>query len=144
MALCPSCRKKGLGVEKIVVINHSRESTWPIEDADWYLCEQPGCDVVYFTKAGGRVLKRGDVKTRVALKETTSPRPLCYCKMVTEEDVVRAIEHGARTLAEVREATGIGGGGFCALVNPGGSCCSRNYVPFIQDKLKFISKAKKE
>jgi bacterioferritin-associated ferredoxin len=136
MALCPSCKKKGLEVEKIVVVNHSKETAWPVEDANWFLCEQPGCGVIYFTKDGKHVLKKQDVKTRVTFKETTSPRPLCYCKMVTEEDVIKAIENGAKTLAEVRKATGIGGGGYCNLTNPGGACCSRNYVPFIQDKLK--------
>ena len=136
MAFCPNCRKKGLEVEKIVVINHSKETTWPIDEAEWFLCEQPGCEVVYFRKGGMRTLKKQDVKTRVAFKETSAPRPLCYCKMVTEEDVINAIENGAKTLAEVRKATGIGGGGFCKLTNPGGACCSRNYVPFIERQLK--------
>lgn len=137
MAYCPNCKRKGLEVKKIVVINHSKETAWPIEDAKWFLCEQPGCDVVYFRQDGKRVLKKQDVKTRVTFKETTSPRPLCYCKMVTEEDVIRAIQQGAKTLAEVIKATGIGGGGYCQLTNPGGACCSRNYVPFIESQLKL-------
>jgi len=136
MASCPSCKKEGLGVEKIVVINHSKENTWPIEEGEWFLCEQAGCDVVYFGGDGKRTIKRQDVKTRVTFKETSAPRPLCYCKMVTEEDVIEAVEKGARTLAEVRKATGIGGGGYCELTNPGGACCSRNYVPFIEKQLK--------
>lgn len=140
MASCPNCKREGLKVEKIVVINHSKETAWPIEDAEWFLCEQPGCSVVYFRGDGKRISKKQNVKTRFAFKETTAPRPLCYCKIVTEKDVIEAIENGAKTLAEVKKATGIGGGGYCELTNPGGACCSRNYVPFIERQLKRQTK----
>ena len=78
---------------------------------------------------------KGDVKTRVTFKEKSSPRPLCYCKQVTEEDVVMAIEKGAKSFNEVKIATGIGGGGQCKITNPAGKCCSRNYKPFIEKEL---------
>lgn len=136
MAVCPSCKKEGLEVEKITVANHARESCWPLGDEAYSICEDPDCEVVYFTSSGGRVLKKADVKTRVTFKEKSAPRPLCYCKQVTEEDVIRAIENGARTFEEVRKATGIGGGGHCKVTNPSGRCCSRHYKPFIEQELK--------
>ena len=120
MADCPACKKKGIGVEKITVANHAKESCWPLVDEKYSICENPECEVIYFTAPGTRVLTRTDVKTRVTFKEKKAPRPLCYCKQVTEEDVVKSIEKGASTFEEVAEATGIGGGGHCAVTNPAG------------------------
>jgi bacterioferritin-associated ferredoxin len=135
MIKCPECGGKGLIVEKITVANHAKESAWPLGDDKFYFCDNPECEVVYFSSKG-RTLKRDDVKTRVTFKEKTSPRPLCYCRQVTEEDVIRAIENGATTFEEVAKSTGIGGGGHCDITNPAGRCCSRNYRPFIEKELR--------
>jgi len=135
MASCPNCTKEGLEVERITVINHVKESRWPISNEKFLYCENPACQTVYFTESGDQVFTKRDVKSRVTFKERTSPRPLCYCKNVTEEDVVKAIENGAVTLEEVKKVTGIGGGGFCKFTNPMGRCCSRNYIPFIGKEL---------
>ena len=136
MTACPGCKKAGLGVEKITVANHAKESCWPLGNGNYSICENPDCDIVYFTTSKGRSLRTIDVKTRVTFKEKESPRPLCYCKQVTEEDVVKAVKDGATTFDEVVDKTGIGGGGQCKITNPAGRCCSRNYKPFIENELK--------
>jgi bacterioferritin-associated ferredoxin len=136
MAFCPECKRTGLLVEKITVANHAKESCWPLEDGKYWFCENPDCDIVYFTTKKAKSLRTADVKTRVTFKEKTSPRPLCYCKQVTEENVIMAIEKGAKTFEEVAEMTDIGGGGHCRITNPAGRCCSRNYRPFIEMALK--------
>jgi bacterioferritin-associated ferredoxin len=134
MVTCPSCKKEGLEVGKITVANHTKEKCWPLGDEKYSICDTHDCNVIYFT-ALGRTLKGSDVKTRVTFKEKDSPRPLCYCKQVTEEDVIKAINNGAKTFDEVKQATGIGGGGQCKITNPAGRCCSRNYKPFIEKEL---------
>lgn len=135
MVDCPYCREGGLEVEKITVANHVKETCWPIGDESYFFCENPECEVVYFNTAG-RSITKGDVKTRVTFKEKAAPRLLCYCKQVTEEDVVKAIANGASSFEEVRQATGIGGGGHCKVTNPAGRCCSRYYKPFIEKELR--------
>jgi len=117
------------------VAAHAKESCWPLGDEPYSYCDNPTCEVIYFTASGGRLLKKSEVKTRVTFKEKSSPRPLCYCKQVTEEDVIASIEKGARSFEEVKLATGIGGGGQCKITNPAGKCCSRNYQPFIEQEL---------
>lgn len=136
MAVCPICRNEGYEVDKITVLIHVSEKKWPLEDAKYYFCENPNCEVVYFTETSHTILKKEDVKTKVTFKEKTSPKPLCYCKQVTEEDVLRAIERGAKTVDEVKGMTGIGGGGMCKYTNPSGRCCSRSYTSFIEKALK--------
>ena len=135
MALCPDCRKESMEVERVTVGNHAKETCWPLGSERFFICENPSCGIIYFSESGKKVLKRKDVKTRVTFKEKDAPRPLCYCKQVTEEDVIAAIENGARSPDEVRLATGIGGGGQCKITNPAGHCCSRNYKPFIEREL---------
>jgi bacterioferritin-associated ferredoxin len=141
MADCPQCGKPGLEVEKITVANHAKESCWPLGDQPHCHCDNPECEVIYFTSS--RTLKKADVKTRVTFKERASPRPLCYCKQVTEEDVIGAIESGASSFEDVRKATDIGGGGHCKITNPAGRCCSRNYKPFIEKELAKRGKSGK-
>ncbi|WP_457591008.1 (2Fe-2S)-binding protein [Geoglobus sp.] len=43
---------------------------------------------------------------------------LCYCKQVTEEDVIGAIRRDAKSVKEVEEITGIGNGCHCIVTNP--------------------------
>jgi bacterioferritin-associated ferredoxin len=135
MGVCPACKREGFAVEKITVANHVSESNLPLGEDKYFFCENPDCEAVYYSKTG-RLLKVTDVKTRVTFKEKQAPKPLCYCKQVTEEDVITAIENGARTFEDVRKATDIGGGGQCRITNPAGRCCSRNYKPFIEKELR--------
>jgi hypothetical protein len=104
MAVCPNCKKEGPEVDKITVANHAKESCWPLGDEEYSICENPDCEVVYFTASGSRILKKGGVKTRVTFKERSAPRPLCCCKQMTEESVVEAIDNGARRRGGIREA----------------------------------------
>ena len=64
---------------------------------------------------------------------------------VTANDVKYSIDRilnpatkatAASDFEEVKQVTGIGGGGQCKITNPGGRCCSRNYKPFIEKELK--------
>jgi bacterioferritin-associated ferredoxin len=135
MVDCLNCSKGELEVEKITVANHVKETCWPLGDEMYFFYENPECEVVYFNTAGWSIPK-DDMKTKVTFKEKTAPRPLCYRKQVTEEDVIKAITNGASTFEEVRQATGIGGGGHCKVTNPAGRCCSRNYKPFIEKDLR--------
>ena len=135
MTACPRCKKPGFDVERITVAAHAKESCWPLGDEPYSYCDNPACEVIYFTASGGRLLKKSEVKTRVTFKEKSSPRPLCYCKQVTEEDAIASLDKGARSFEEVKLATGIGGGGQCKITNPAGKCCSRNYQPFIEQEL---------
>lgn len=123
------CGRKGLKVKKITVGNHVNPEYWHLLDEEFYFCPNPDCEVVYFN---GKVrLTINEVKTKVFFKEKGSPRPLCYCKQVTEEDVINAIMKGARSVEEVEELTGIGNGGHCVVTNPSGRCCRQFYVEYI-------------
>ncbi len=46
---------------------------------------------------------------------------ICYCDKVTEEDIIRAMENGARSLKEIKAATGAMSHCDCANKNPKGT-----------------------
>lgn len=46
---------------------------------------------------------------------------ICYCDRVTEEDIIRAMENGARSLKEIKAATGAMSHCDCVNKNPKGT-----------------------
>ena len=128
------CGIEGWKVGKITVGNHVNPEYWHLLSDDFYFCPNPECDVVYFD--GKNVFTTKEVKTKVFLKEKGSPKPLCYCKQVTEEDVIEAIKRGAESVHDVEKLTGIGSGGYCIVTNPSGRCCRQFYIDFVDRMLK--------
>ncbi|MBI5779424.1 MAG: (2Fe-2S)-binding protein [Planctomycetes bacterium] len=49
---------------------------------------------------------------------------ICYCKEVTKGKIIEAIKNGAKTLNEIKEATGANTGNECKTKNPRKICCS--------------------
>ncbi len=128
------CGTEGWKVKKITAGSHVNPEYWHLLDESFYFCPNSDCEVVYFN--GNATFTVNEVKTKVFFKEIGSPKPLCYCKQVTEEDVVEAIRKGAKSVKEVEEMTGIGNGGHCMITNPSGRCCRNYYLSFIESVLK--------
>ncbi len=136
------CGMNGLKVKKITVGSHVNPEYWHLIDDDFYACQNPECDIVYFNKLAKFTLNQ--VKTRVFFKATGSSRPLCYCKQVTEEDVLKTIEEGARSVEEVEKVTELGDGKFCVVTNPLGRCCKEYYTKFINKHLSIKERSIKK
>lgn len=128
-----ACGEEGIVVLPETVANHTNPEYWRFIEDEMYFCRNPDCEIVYFGK--NHVLTVKEVKTKVFHKEKGRPRPLCYCNKVTVEDVLKAIENGAKTLEEIEEITGLGSGENCFLTNPTGRCCREYYVDFLSSIL---------
>ena len=48
---------------------------------------------------------------------------VCYCKRVTKKEIIMAINNGARSVEDIREATGACTGNQCRTLNPTGRSC---------------------
>jgi len=131
------CGTEGWKVKKITVGNHLNPEYWHLLDESFYFCPNSDCEVVYFNENVTFTVK--EVKTKVFFKEKGSPKPLCYCKQVTEEDVVQAIKDGARSVEDVERITGVGNGGYCIVTNPSGRCCRNFYVDTVKALIKEIA-----
>ncbi len=135
--ICISCGIRGMKVLPLTIGVHLREENWDKIDDSFYFCPSPTCDVVYFSTRTGIYFRTSDLRTRVGIKETSPPSPLCYCSRVTREMLVHLIieQRCCTTLEEVQELTGAGKGRWCLTTNPSGRCCEWYLKDIIQGYL---------
>jgi len=132
-ALCPVCHSEGQNVLALTVKHLVREALRDTvnEMATYHLCLNPHCPVVYFD-AFGKTLKKEDLKVPVWYKDGASPKYICYCSRVTEEEIRSAIHQGAKTLEDIQRMTGAGSKGSCLTENPSGRCCHREIAKILE------------
>lgn len=122
--LCPVAGKPGKRVPVITVRNLVREERLPeVEGREWFFCDLPDCEVVYFAEDGSS-LSKDALKVRVGSKEKAAPHPVCYCFGHTAESIEEEIAStGRSTVAAAIAAKVKAGKCSCELLNPKGSCC---------------------
>lgn len=122
---CPvdGARSKQVGL--LTVKSLVRQLPLGMPSTQYYFCEAPGCDVVYFPlDPQAPLFRRGDLNVRVGSKETANPIPICYCFGFTQKDIQREIaETGDSTIADRISAEVKAGNCACELKNPSGKCC---------------------
>ena len=95
-----------------------------LEGKTYRFCPEPSCDLVYFDREAGSILRKQDLSVRVGSKEVKDPIPVCYCFGFTLADLRRDIVNRGRTeipawiTAEIRA-----GHCACEVRNPEGICC---------------------
>ncbi len=52
---------------------------------------------------------------------------------MSEEQIVKAIEGGAKSLPDIQEETGACTGDRCKELNPSGKCCSSDIIQLIKN-----------
>lgn len=62
---------------------------------------------------------------------------ICYCSNVSEEEIIDAINNGARNLPDIKRMTGACTIGNCKEFHPKGTWCAK-------DILKLLEKYKKK
>jgi hypothetical protein len=96
---CPSCGTDGKPVKTHTVRSLVRpEKLGCITWESYFFCNSPGCETVYFTPSGKSALTKSDLTVRVGMKESSPPRPICYCFDHTMDEIVK--EANARFGAE--------------------------------------------
>lgn len=125
LAICAACHGKAkkvgrLTVEHLIKDKHVDE----VRETQYYFCETPSCDVVYFSNETEQYFTTRDVRVRVGIKESEDPIPICYCFDFTEE-MIRAelIATGRTTIPDLIAAKIQAGACACEVKNPSGRCC---------------------
>ncbi len=59
---------------------------------------------------------------------------ICYCKNVSEKEILEAKEKGADSLKKIQEMTGACTGNKCKELNPKGICCSAEILKLLNGK----------
>ena len=105
------------------------------EVGEFGVCLTADCDVVYFSSSA--IFYQTDIVVPIAWKNGASPKYVCYCNQVTEDEVVRAVtESKARTVGDVAKTTGAMKNGKCLVKNPKGSCCHKDIESVINRALE--------
>lgn len=118
---CPVCQKSGQKVNNKTVRNLIKEEkTNYLSEEEHFICLSPECPVSYYTEAGEH-FKKDDLKVPIWFKEE-SPVPICYCKDVTDEDILNHIvkKQCCTTMDDIKAHTGANTGKECLTKNPTG------------------------
>lgn len=125
LEICLHCGKEASKVEQITVKHIIKgEHLNKIKDTQYYFCEAPNCEVVYFSNDTGQYFTKRDVRVRVGLKESENPIQICYCFDLTEQMVRdELLAKGDTTIPHVITTEIRSGNCACEVKNPSGRCC---------------------
>lgn len=124
-AKCPGCGVAGKRVKTITLRSLLRpEKQAEIGEWQYFFCGSMGCETVYFTEEGSRTFSTSDLTVRVEIKESVSPRPVCYCFDHSVEEIYEELERTGKStvVADIRKRIAAEGCS-CETQNPQGACC---------------------
>ena len=117
--LCPVCNKPGKKVRIETLQNIIKNDRLPSVLEGYCLCLSNKCNVIYF---GQQVFYKDDVKVKIWFKEQDATVPVCYCKDVSEADIIKHIANGCCVdIQDIQEHTGANTGKECLTKNPAGT-----------------------
>ncbi|MBE2248621.1 MAG: copper chaperone Copz family protein [Myxococcus sp.] len=139
---CPRCGDTGRPVgERTLRAILKPEAAAALRPDDWRFCRTPTCDVLYFAP-GGAVFEKREAVTRIGIKETEDPIPLCYCFGFSRADVRSEVANAgdstvpARIAAEVKAHRCA-----CPIKNPSGACCLGEVNKAVQEAKQAVPRA---
>ncbi len=140
---CPSCGNRSKQVDTLTVKSLVRRLPFAMPQAQYYFCDAPGCDVVYFAShADAPSFGRSDLSVRVGAKETEDPIPVCYCFGLSREDIsAEARQTGRSGVAELIKTEVKAGNCACEIKNPSGKCCLGDVTRAVQDAIRASQEA---
>ena len=122
--MCPVIDAPTKPVGLVTVGQHALLSELP--KTVFGFCDAPGCDVVY-VGADGTLIRKDQVRTRIGVKETDDPIPVCYCFNVTARQIAEDLAaNGRSTIRAYIEDQVHAGRCRCETTNPAGRCCLGN------------------
>jgi hypothetical protein len=127
-------------VDMLTVKSLVRQLPLGMLNTQYYFCEAPDCEVVYFPlDAEAPTFRRQDLVVRVGAKETADPIPICYCFGFTRQDIWDEIGSTRKsTVAERIKAEVEAGHCACEVKNPSGKCCLGDVTRAAKDGLRRL------
>lgn len=58
---------------------------------------------------------------------------ICYCKNIGRKEIVKAIEHGAKSVGDIKHMTNACTGNQCKELNPKGRCCLVDVIKILEE-----------
>jgi hypothetical protein len=134
---CPVNGARSKQVDMRTVKSLVRQLPLGMLKTQYYFCEAPGCDAVYFPlDAQAPLFRCGDLTVRVGVKEDADPVPVCYCFGFTGKDIRMEVgETGRSTILGRIKAEVKAGNCACEVKNPSGKCCLGDVARTVKDRL---------
>jgi hypothetical protein len=124
-AVCPLNGQLYAQVSRRTVMHQVRKP-WrrDVTAQNYYFCDDPHCDVVYFGN-DQQVILRSEMRQAVGQKSTAPDKPVCYCFDIRLTDL-QTESAQARLRAFVTEQTKTSACD-CEIRNPAGKCCLKDF-----------------
>jgi len=134
--LCPHCGEAGQPVPFETVSHLVKKPQRPQPADDYHLCGNPRCEVGYFRPGNEESIHKDNLKRPIWFKEGADPVYACYCKSITEQDVIRTVvETGLTDMKEIMLQLRGSLESTCRKTNPAGHCCTQAFNAMIQKGL---------
>lgn len=132
---CPVCGSHSKQVDTLTVRSLVWHLPFGMALAQYYFCEAPACDVVYFpSNPQTPTFHRDNLLVPVGVKEKQDPISVCYCFGVTRQDIADEVERtGKSTIGERIRAEVKAGNCACEVKNPSGKCCLGDVIRAVHD-----------
>ena len=119
---CPANSKDYIAVSHKTILHHIK-APWGKElpEQQYYFCDDPECDVVYFGLEGS-VIKKAELRTRVGVKEKNDDMLICYCFGVSKAAAKQQPEIKTYVSQNTKESLCA-----CDIRNPSGRCCLKDF-----------------
>lgn len=119
---CPIDGYEYTEVPASTIIHHlSKPWAWHAHDETYYFCNNPDCDVVYFS-ATNQIITRAQLRTDVGQKDPSDSATLCYCFGLTRGEFLRDKSTKAYIVDQTKNKTCA-----CDSRNPSGRCCLKDF-----------------
>lgn len=119
---CPTNELQYVEVSIKTILQHIK-SPWEnaLQDQQYYFCDDPDCEVVYFGLKGS-VINKGKLRTRVGKKEHSDEALICYCFGVSKKKAMQDPEIKKYVTQQTKAKNCA-----CELRNPSGRCCLKDF-----------------
>lgn len=138
---CPVNGARAKQVDMLTVKSLVRKLPLEMPDTQYYFCDAPDCEVVYFAQdAEAPRFRRQDLLVCVGAKEAEAPVPLCYCFGFTRRDIFDEIRNTGKSTVAMRITAEVEAGRCaCEMKNPSGKCCLGDVTRTANDLLCQIA-----
>ena len=130
---CPASQTQSRKVQRITLehlLSPAKVST--IQNAQYYYCPDPDCNVVYFSYENVPCFTIHDLNVKVLAKDISEDVPVCYCFGWTRHRIKNRLqEPGASNPATEISRDVRAGKCSCDIKNPTGRCCLGDIQSYI-------------
>lgn len=120
--VCPENGKAYAQVAKTTMLHHILQP-WllNLKDQQYYFCDDPNCEVVYFGEDNSRI-KKSQLRIQVGIKETSPEALICYCYGVSRQQSETCPQAKSFVIQQTRHSACA-----CETRNPSGRCCLKDF-----------------